>query len=71
MNTWKWSTGEAYYKSARPEKNEKPEKTQSIDYEYDSQTNAINQSLAVSKNAIKSRLNFLSICPVDNNTSRI
>ena len=39
--TWKWSTGEAYYKSARPEKNE-------IEQEqcYDSQTNAINQSLA-------------------------
>jgi hypothetical protein len=48
MNTWKWSTGEAYYKSARPEKSEQSEKTQkqSIDYEYDSQTNAINQSLA-------------------------
>jgi hypothetical protein len=45
MNTWKWSTGEAYYKSARPEKQEKQEK-QSIEYEYDSQTNAINQSLA-------------------------
>ena len=39
--TWKWSTGEAYYKSARQEKNEK-----SQDLEYDSQTNAINQSLA-------------------------
>jgi hypothetical protein len=49
MNTWKWSTGEAYYKSARPEKQEKQEKQQekqSIEYEYDSQTNAINQSLA-------------------------
>jgi hypothetical protein len=45
MNTWKWSTGEAYYKSARPEKQEKQQK-QSIEYEYDSQTNAINQSLA-------------------------
>jgi hypothetical protein len=45
MNTWKWSTGEAYYKSARPEKQEKQEK-QNIEYEYDSQTNAINQSLA-------------------------
>lgn len=41
MNTtWKWSTGEAYYKSARPEKNEK------LDQGYDSQINAINQSLA-------------------------
>jgi len=38
---WKWSTGEAYYKSARPEKNERqPE------IGYDSQRNAINQSLA-------------------------
>lgn len=49
MNTWKWSTGEAYYKSARPEKQEKQEKQQekqNIEYEYDSQTNAINQSLA-------------------------
>jgi len=48
MNTWKWSTGEPYYKSARPEKSEKSEKiqTQSIEYEYDTQTNAINQSLA-------------------------
>ena len=39
MNSWKWSKGEAYYKSARPEK-----KNQT--HEYDSQTNAINQSLA-------------------------
>ena len=46
MNTWKWSTGEAYYKSARPEKQEKQQEKQSIEYEYDSQTNAINQSLA-------------------------
>jgi len=45
MNTWKWSTGEAYYKSARPEKSE-PTQKQSIEYEYDTQTNAINQSLA-------------------------
>lgn len=39
--TWKWSTGEAYYKSARPEKNERQQ-----DVGYDSQINAINQSLA-------------------------
>lgn len=39
--TWKWSTGEAYYKSARPEKNET-----SVDIGYDTQQNAINQSLA-------------------------
>ncbi len=41
--TWKWSTGEAYYKSARPEKNEQQ---QQQDVGYDSQINAINQSLA-------------------------
>ena len=41
-NTWKWSTGEAYYKSARPEKKE----PQVQEQEYDSQINAINQSLA-------------------------
>jgi FMN phosphatase YigB (HAD superfamily) len=42
MNSWKWSTGEAYYKSARPEKQ------QIIDTDnthYDSKQNAINQSL--------------------------
>lgn len=44
MNYWKWSTGEAYYKSARPEKN--VSKSNSQEYEYDSQRNAINQSLA-------------------------
>ena len=41
--TWKWSTGEAYYKSARPEKDEQQ---QQQDVGYDSQINAINQSLA-------------------------
>ena len=39
--TWKWSTGEAYYKSSRPEKNERQQEVG-----YDSQINAINQSLA-------------------------
>lgn len=39
--TWKWSTGEAYFKSARPEKNEGQQEQC-----YDSQINAINQSLA-------------------------
>ena len=39
--TWKWSTGESYYKSARQEKNE-----QKHEGSYDSQINAINQSLA-------------------------
>ena len=38
---WKWTLGEPYYKSARPEK--QTEKT--VD-EYDTQINAINQSLA-------------------------
>jgi len=38
---WKWSRGEAYYKSARPEKNEIQQ-----EHGYDSQVNAINQSLA-------------------------
>jgi hypothetical protein len=46
---WKWSTGEAYYKSARPEKKleqntDTNANTNSL--EYDSQRNAINQSLA-------------------------
>jgi hypothetical protein len=44
MKSWKWSTGEPYYKSARPEKKEQ---TNTVPiYEYDSQQNAINQSLA-------------------------
>ena len=42
-NSWKWSTGEVYYKSARPERQERQ---QNITQEYDSQRNAINQSLA-------------------------
>jgi hypothetical protein len=42
-NTWKWSKGEAYYKSARLEKQQEKEQ-ETIGY--DSQTNAINQSLA-------------------------
>lgn len=39
--TWKWSIGEAYYKSERLKKNEGIK-----EQEYDSQINAINQSLA-------------------------
>ena len=48
IKNWKWSTGEAYYKSGRPEKKEEitTETTTETNYEYDSQTNAINQSLA-------------------------
>jgi len=39
--SWKWSTGEPYYKSARTEKCQKQDKLV-----YDTQINAINQSLA-------------------------
>jgi hypothetical protein len=42
MYTWKWSTGEPYYKSAKLEKKVAKNEEQV----YDSQTNAINQSLA-------------------------
>jgi hypothetical protein len=42
-STWKWSTGEAYYKSARLEKNNNQIQQ---DFGYDTQMNAINQSLA-------------------------
>jgi hypothetical protein len=41
MNYWKWSKGEPYYKSAR----EIPEKKEQVNMNYDSQQNAINQSL--------------------------
>jgi hypothetical protein len=45
MNYWKWSKGEPYYKSAR----EIPEKKEQVniynEVNYDSQQNAINQSL--------------------------
>jgi hypothetical protein len=41
-NTWKWSTGETYYKSAKSEKKVAKNEEQV----YDSQTNAITQSLA-------------------------
>jgi hypothetical protein len=40
-NEWKWSTGETYYKSPKPEKKVYKNEEQA----YDSQTNAINQSL--------------------------
>ena len=53
MNHWKWSKGEPYYKSARPEREDRQEKDannkqiyDTNDLEYDSQKNAINQSLA-------------------------
>jgi hypothetical protein len=51
MKTWKWSTGEPYYKSARQGKTGEESKTNTNtnldpNYEYDSQKNAINQSLA-------------------------
>ena len=40
-NEWKWSTGETYYKSPKPEKKVYKNEEQA----YDSQTNAINQCL--------------------------
>jgi hypothetical protein len=43
QKSWKWSTGEAYYKSARPDKSDLKQQEMSS---YDSQKNAINQSLA-------------------------
>jgi hypothetical protein len=44
MNNLKWSTGEAYYKSTRQQNKLEQVNTNSL--EYDSQRNAINQSLA-------------------------
>ena len=44
MYHWKWSLGELYYKSARLEK--QVTNTTEIVSEYDTQQNAINQSLA-------------------------
>jgi len=45
--TWKWSNGEAYYKSARPERStSRPERNVGETLDYDSQKNAIQQSLA-------------------------
>lgn len=41
MQSWKWSTGEAYYKSAR----ERETNTRNGNESYDTQLNAINQSL--------------------------
>jgi hypothetical protein len=46
MNTWKWSTGEPYYKSARSKPEKKEMSNYEKEYDYDSQKNAINQSLA-------------------------
>jgi hypothetical protein len=50
MNTWKWTLGEPYYKSARPSKipaeDTKEQELKDHNYGYDSQQNAINQSLA-------------------------
>ena len=43
MNYWKWSTGELYYKSPRSRTIEEKEQEEQS---YDSQRNAINQSLA-------------------------
>jgi hypothetical protein len=49
MNTWKWTLGEPYYKSARPSKQDKDKEIvdeKDNTFGYDSQQNAINQSLA-------------------------
>jgi hypothetical protein len=46
QQSWKWSTGEAYYKSARIDKNDLKQELQEQNLSYDSQINAINQSLA-------------------------
>lgn len=46
MNHWKWSKGEPYYKSIRERPEQKENKLNSIEYEYDSPQNAIKQSLA-------------------------
>lgn len=43
MNYWKWSNGEAYYKSPRSERSQQYTHQEQ---EYNSQINAINQSLA-------------------------
>jgi hypothetical protein len=46
MNTWKWSKGEPYYKSARTNKNEKKVVVHDeTNLDFDSQQNAIHQSL--------------------------
>lgn len=48
-NTWKWSTGESYYKSARLEKSQNLNLNLNLNQQeecYDTQQNAINQSLA-------------------------
>ena len=47
MISWKWSTGEAYYKSARHETElvSKQDYKQDCNQDYDSKQNAINQSL--------------------------
>ena len=44
MKTWKWSTGDQYYKSARPEKQEQ-QSIVTVNVDYDTKQNAINQSL--------------------------
>jgi hypothetical protein len=46
MNHWKWSKGEPYYKSARLERGEQEPEQNNKNIDYDSQKNAIHQSLA-------------------------
>lgn len=56
MYHWRWSNGEPYYKTAREckakEQEQEPDQEQQIDYGivYDSQQNAINQSLEENNN---------------------
>jgi hypothetical protein len=47
MNYWKWSKGEPYYKSARTDKNELQDKAKLNNIDYDTQQNALQQSLEV------------------------
>jgi hypothetical protein len=59
---WKWSIGEAYYKSARKQNTNKNKNKQdtSEEYEFDSQMNAINISL--NNNESSSISNFDNNC---------
>ena len=56
MNTWKWSKGEPYCKSARTNKSQE----QNTSVEYDTKNNAINQSLETD-NFFNQDLDMMSI----------
>jgi hypothetical protein len=47
MKTWKWSKGEPYYKSARTNKKTSGKEDDMVEPDYDTQHNAISQSLEV------------------------